>query len=124
MRPFKTGAAWLALRTTVWVVPVGIWGSERIWAPKRQWRVWQRPQVAVVVGEPYIPDIQIDGALSYSAATKAMLQAVTDDMGYHVAALLPEEYRGFYGTESPQGDPGSPGASKTSESQEQQAGMW
>jgi 1-acyl-sn-glycerol-3-phosphate acyltransferase len=124
MRPFKTGAAWLALRTTVWVVPVGIWGSELVWAPRRQWRFWQRPHVTVSFGEPYIPDIRINGALSYGSATKAMLQAVTDDMGYRVAALLPEQYRGYYGFGFQPGSVGYPGNTSVSQSSEQQLGMW
>src|SRR5215813_365322 len=55
MLPVKTGAAWLALRTGAAVVPVGIWGTENVWARDwRPWRLlWRRPRASVAVGGPY-----------------------------------------------------------------------
>ena len=96
MAPFKSGAAWLALRAGAPILPVGIWGSERVWTPKRNWRFWRRPHVTVFFGEPYTPQIEFNPAVSYGSATKFMLQAITDEMGYRVADLLPKQYRGFY----------------------------
>src|SRR5262249_53285746 len=90
MLPFKTGAAWLALRAGVPVVPVGIWGTERVWHPSRGWRPWQRPRVEVVFGEPYIPTPPPD------LPTKAALVAIAEDMARRVAALIPPAYRGHY----------------------------
>jgi hypothetical protein len=46
--------------------------------------------VTVTFGEPYRP--QIPAGLS----TKAGYQAVADEMGRRIAALLPEDYRGSY----------------------------
>jgi 1-acyl-sn-glycerol-3-phosphate acyltransferase len=96
MASFKTGAAWLAVKSAAPIMPVGIWGSEYIWAPRRGWRFWRRYHVTVAFGNPYMPQIPLNPAESSGAATKTMLQAVTDEMGYQVAALLPEEYRGYY----------------------------
>jgi 1-acyl-sn-glycerol-3-phosphate acyltransferase len=88
MLPLKTGAAWLALRSGCQVVPVGIYGTERVWHWSRGWRPWRRPLVHVVFGAPYVPQAPAGVSL------KVALQAVTDEMGHRIAALLPEEYRG------------------------------
>jgi 1-acyl-sn-glycerol-3-phosphate acyltransferase len=93
MASFKTGAAWLALRTGAPVVPVALQGSERIWAPRHGWRWWHRPRVSVTFGEPYIPE------MPRGVSMKVALRAVSDEMGYRVAALLPEAYRGGYARE-------------------------
>ena len=88
--PFKTGAAWLALRTGATVVPVALWGAEKVWFWRRGWRPWHWPRVHVAFGEPYRP--AQDGA----RRTKAAMGAVADEMGQRVAALLPPEYQGVY----------------------------
>jgi 1-acyl-sn-glycerol-3-phosphate acyltransferase len=88
MLPLKTGAAWLALRSGCLVVPVGICGTERVWHWSRGWRPWRRPLVHVVFGAPYVPQAPAGVSL------KVALQAVTDEMGHRIAALLPGEYRG------------------------------
>jgi len=90
MLPFKPGAAWLALRAGVPVVPVGIRGTERGWHRSRGWRPWQRPRVEVTFGEPYRP------APPAGLPTKAALDTVAEDMARRVAALLPPAYRGHY----------------------------
>jgi 1-acyl-sn-glycerol-3-phosphate acyltransferase len=104
MAAFKTGAAWLAVKTSTPIMPVGVWGSECVWAPRRGWRFWRRYDVAVAFGKPYAPQIPFNPAEPSGSATKAMLQAVTDEMGDQVAALLPEEYRGYYAVQR-SGDP-------------------
>ncbi len=91
MLPFKTGAAWLAAQTGVPVVPVAVWGSERVWAPRRGWRPWHHPRVYVRFGAPYQPRRPAD-LTSHEA-----LQPVADDMARHVRALLPPRYHGVYG---------------------------
>ncbi len=88
--PFKTGAAFLAARSGATVLPIALTGSERVWHPARGWRPWHRPRVTVTFGEPYRP--QIPTGLS----TKVGYQAVADEMGQRIAALLPEDYRGAY----------------------------
>jgi 1-acyl-sn-glycerol-3-phosphate acyltransferase len=88
--PFKTGAAFLAVRSGASVLPIALTGTERVWHPGRGWRPWHRPRVRVTFGEPYRP--QIPPGLS----TKAGYQLMADEMGRRIAALLPEEYRGAY----------------------------
>lgn len=87
---FKVGAAWLAAHTQAPVVPVAIWGSEPIWAPKRGWKPSLRPDVYIRVGEPYFPDLRAND-LSHSA-----LQPIADEMARRVRDLLPEQYHGYY----------------------------
>jgi 1-acyl-sn-glycerol-3-phosphate acyltransferase len=91
MLPVKTGAAFLAVHSGATVWPVAITGTERIWYRARGWKLWHRPRVTVTFGQPYLP--QIPQGLS----AKTTYQAVADDMARHIAALLPEQYRGHYG---------------------------
>jgi 1-acyl-sn-glycerol-3-phosphate acyltransferase len=87
---FKVGAAWLATKVRAPVVPLAIWGSEPIWAPKRGWKPWLRPRVTIRVGEPYLPD------LPPNDASHAALQPIADEMARHVRDLLPAQYHGYY----------------------------
>jgi 1-acyl-sn-glycerol-3-phosphate acyltransferase len=90
MIPVKTGAAFLAVRTGALVQPVGITGTERVWAPKRGWKIWHRPRVTITFGEPYRPQAPT------GVSSKAVYHAVAEDMAYRIAALLPPSYRGHY----------------------------
>ncbi len=90
MLPFKTGAAWLALRSGCLVVPVGISGTERVWHWARGWRPWRLPRVSVNFGEPYSIQLQPGVPL------KLALQAAAEEMARRIAELLPESYRGVY----------------------------
>ncbi|HQY26538.1 MAG TPA: lysophospholipid acyltransferase family protein [Thermoflexales bacterium] len=77
----RSGVAWLALRANTPVVPVAIWGVEKI---NRELRRLRRAQVHARVG----PAISFAPDLSAEAATEQLMRAI--------AALLPEEYRGVY----------------------------
>jgi 1-acyl-sn-glycerol-3-phosphate acyltransferase len=82
----KTGAAYLATRTGVLIVPVGVTGTEQI---KHNLPRLRRTHLRVVIGEPfYLPESgQVRGQ---------KLRQYTDLIMRHIAALLPEEYRGVY----------------------------
>src|SRR5262249_4781735 len=88
--PFKTGTAWLALRSGCPIVPVGVTGAERVWHWKRGWRPWRRPRVSIVFGEPYRLEHEPGAPL------KVELQSAADQMARRIADLLPEGYRGVY----------------------------
>ncbi len=90
MLPLKGGAAWLALHSNVTVVPVALYGAEQVWIVGRGWRLWKRPRVHVIFGEPY------SVTATNGTARKSDLIAVTEEMGHRVAALLPPAYRGYY----------------------------
>jgi 1-acyl-sn-glycerol-3-phosphate acyltransferase len=92
MAPVKPGAAWLALRTGATVVPVGIWGTERVWHPSRGWKLWHRPRVYVVFGEPYVVKPR------QGVPTKSAIAESAAEMARRIASLVPAEYRGYYGT--------------------------
>ncbi|WP_369056034.1 lysophospholipid acyltransferase family protein [Kineococcus terrestris] len=52
MRPFKKGAAYLALEAGVPVVPVALRGTYEAMPPKQNWPSKGRPRVSVTFGEP------------------------------------------------------------------------
>jgi len=82
----KTGAAYLATRADVPVVPVGLTGTEQI---KRNLPRLRRTHVRVVVGKPF--------RLPESGRVRGQkLHEYTDLIMRRIAELLPEEYRGLY----------------------------
>ena len=83
----KAGAALMADRAGVPMVPVAILGSDRIY---QSWMKLRRPSVTVTVGEPYhLPDVDFGDR-------QAWLVQSTEEIMCRIAALLPSEYRGFY----------------------------
>jgi len=83
----KPGAALMAARASVPIVPVGIIGSENI---NQSWLKLRRPPVTIRIGEPYtLPEIDRDNR------QESLLRS-TEEIMCRIAALLPPEYRGFY----------------------------
>jgi 1-acyl-sn-glycerol-3-phosphate acyltransferase len=83
----KQGAALLAARASVPIVPVGIIGSEKV---NQGWMHLQRPLVTIRVGEPYtLPEFDMQDRQGW-------LAHYTDEIMCRIAALLPPGYRGFY----------------------------
>jgi 1-acyl-sn-glycerol-3-phosphate acyltransferase len=86
LQPGKTGAAYLADRTGVPIVPIGITGTE---AFARNLRRLRRTPVRMVIGRPFtLP--------ATGRAKGEALVAHTTTIMCHIAALLPPEYRGVY----------------------------
>jgi len=83
----KPGAALMAARASVPIVPVGIIGSEEINA---HFLKLKRPPVTVRVGEPYMLS-ELD-----QEDRQGWLSRNTDEIMCRIAALLPPKYRGFY----------------------------
>jgi 1-acyl-sn-glycerol-3-phosphate acyltransferase len=82
----RTGAAYLATRADVALVPVGITGTEHIFRDVLRLR---RARVRVVVGKPF--------RLPESGRVRGhKLHEYTDLIMSRIAELLPEEYRGVY----------------------------
>ncbi len=83
-----SGAALIAARSNVPILPIGIAGTERI----RGITWWlRRPQITVNIGHPfYLPPV--NGKL-----TRVKLAEFTHSIMEHIAELLPIEYRGGYG---------------------------
>ena len=82
----KTGVAYLATRTGVTIVPVGLAGSEKVFDNARRLR---RTPVKLTFGEPFT--LPAD-----SRAKSEKLEEYTEVIMRRIAALLPPEYRGEY----------------------------
>lgn len=91
MRLAKDGAAYLASRTNVPIVPVGLINMEFLFA-NRKW--WRRTPLELHIGEPFIlPDL--------GRRPKGKdLEAYSHLIMAQIAALVPERYHGYY-----EGDP-------------------
>jgi 1-acyl-sn-glycerol-3-phosphate acyltransferase len=82
----KTGVAYLATRTGVPIVPVGIAGTEKVFANVRRLR---RTPVTFIIGQPFT--LPAD-----SRAKGEKLEEYTERLMHQIAALVPPEYRGVY----------------------------
>lgn len=88
--PGKSGAAYLAAKADVPIIPIGIVGTEdRV--VKYRLKHFQRLDIIARVGEPYrLPQMPKGGTRD------AWLQQQTDEMMCQIAALLPPDHRGVY----------------------------
>lgn len=86
MIPARAGAAMLASRGSVTVLPIAHVGTRRILRTPRSWF----PRVTITIGEPFTP------TLPAGLPRKAALLYVTDEIMYRIAAMLPPENRGAY----------------------------
>lgn len=89
MQTAKPGLAFLALKTQVPIVPVGITGTEN-WIPA--WKKFQRPVVTMTIGQPFTLPAE---PLTHENRHEKMSEYTTLIMR-RIAELLPLEYRGVY----------------------------
>ena len=82
-----SGAALLAMRTGVSIVPVGIIGTRHLIG---KWWFFRRPKITINIGQPFTLST-FDDKLSKEETAHA-----TREIMLHIAALLPPEYRGRY----------------------------
>jgi 1-acyl-sn-glycerol-3-phosphate acyltransferase len=85
----RSGSSYLASRSGVPVVPVGVTGSEdrAVLASLRRLR---RAQICVRIGKPFqLPPLKAN-------QREKALKEYTDEIMCQIAALLPPEYRGVY----------------------------
>ncbi|MCS7281904.1 MAG: lysophospholipid acyltransferase family protein [Anaerolineae bacterium] len=86
LQPGKTGAAYIATRADVPIVPVGLTGTEKI---KQNLPRLRRTDVVVNIGKPF--------RLPESGRVRGpKLDKYTDLIMRRIAALLPPDYRGVY----------------------------
>jgi 1-acyl-sn-glycerol-3-phosphate acyltransferase len=89
LMPAKTGAAYLADKTGVPLIPIAIWGTEDAIEKLLHFR---RPRLFVRIGQPFtLPPLA-------RSDRDAALQRNTGEIMSHIAALLPAQYRGYYAT--------------------------
>ncbi|MEM7115510.1 MAG: lysophospholipid acyltransferase family protein, partial [Chloroflexota bacterium] len=85
----KQGVAFLASKAGVPVVPVAVIGTEDA-VVRQRLRRFQRLQIKIWVGRPFmLPPLP-------RKEREAFLKTQTDEVMCQIAALLPEDYRGFY----------------------------
>jgi len=89
MQPAFAGAALIASHSTAPILPIGIYGTEQI---KGLGWIWRRPRLTVNIG-PTFPLPPSD-----SKHTRTRLNGLTAVIMQRIAALLPEEYQGDYGS--------------------------
>lgn len=88
LQPGKSGAAFIASKSGIRVVPVGITGTDKIWSELGHLR---RTRIGFRVGPPFtLPSL--DGRFDKAKA----LDEYTHEIMCRIAALLPEEYQGVY----------------------------
>ncbi len=85
-----SGSALIAVRNRVPILPVGIYGTEKITG--LTWWL-RRPRITVNIGRPFnLPSVN-------GKVTKGQLAEFTHSIMARIAELLPGEYRGQYGEE-------------------------
>ena len=82
----KTGAAYLATRANVPIIPAAHWGTEQVL--QGGVRGWLRPHITVRLGRPF--------RLPPGRARGRQLQEYTEQIMCRLAAMLPPAYRGYY----------------------------
>jgi 1-acyl-sn-glycerol-3-phosphate acyltransferase len=82
----RGGAVRLAIRSEVPIVPIAIIGTE-----KGLKGAFSRKPIIFRIGKPYTVDIEPEAKIPMD-----QMSALTEDMMFHIAGLLPEERRGVY----------------------------
>ncbi|MCJ7700807.1 MAG: 1-acyl-sn-glycerol-3-phosphate acyltransferase [Anaerolineales bacterium] len=86
----KPGAAYLAIKTNVPIIPVALTGTEDRVVIERLSK-WKRPQLTVTIGDPILA--HQDPKLNRSEAIKQL----TEEIMCQIALMLPSKYHGVYG---------------------------
>jgi 1-acyl-sn-glycerol-3-phosphate acyltransferase len=83
----KQGAAYVAAKTGVPIIPAAVTGPE---TAMKSWLRLQRPQLTIHYGEPFtLPPLE-------RKTRDDALQKGTDEIMCRIAAMLPPSYWGFY----------------------------
>jgi 1-acyl-sn-glycerol-3-phosphate acyltransferase len=94
VKPIKTGAVRMAAEAGVPVIPVAVWGSQRLWTKGRPKNLTQRHvPILIRVGDPFQPTGQDD------------LDVLTKDLRARMTALLDQAQRDYPSTPKPGEDP-------------------
>lgn len=89
IRPAKKGAAFLAMRTNVPILPMSLIGMDNIWP---NWFKGIRPNLQINIGKSFLPQPLSKDRKDRNDAIKA----TGEEIMCRIAALLPEEYHGVY----------------------------
>jgi 1-acyl-sn-glycerol-3-phosphate acyltransferase len=88
MQQGRSGAAYMAYRASVSLLPVVLTGQEKVFPSLQRFR---RATVRVAFGPPFDPPP------TEGKASAAQAHAFAEEIMYRLSALLPPEYRGVYG---------------------------
>ena len=89
IRPAKNGAAYLAMRTGVQILPMSLIGMDNIWI---NWLKGVKPKLQINIGKPFFP---ISLPKEHTERNEA-IKITGEEIMCRIAALLPEEYHGIY----------------------------
>ena len=78
LKQFKTGAARMAMEAGVPLLPLVVWGSQRIMTKGRKRDLTRGTPLRIVVGEPFTPDPAGD-PVAVTAELKARMQTLLDE---------------------------------------------
>ena len=92
LRPPRPGAAYLAARSGAPLLPMGVDGMPNLFPALGKGR---RAKVLVRIGQPFGP-YQVTGK---GHERRLQLEQIGHDIMRHIAELLPEENRGYYGAD-------------------------
>ncbi|MGB0389250.1 MAG: lysophospholipid acyltransferase family protein [Ardenticatenaceae bacterium] len=83
----KEGAAYMALKTDAWILPIAVWGQENVISEFKRLR---RPTIHLRAGKPF--KLQKDP----NKTRNQNIEAGTERIMHAIARLLPPKYRGYY----------------------------
>ncbi len=89
LRPARPGTAFLAARTGAPIIPVGLDGCTEVFPSLARGK---RAKVTVNIGKPFGPFT----ASGSGRERRAQLDEIGHEIMRHIAALIPQEKRGFY----------------------------
>ncbi len=92
----QAGSVFLAQRSGVPIIPIGITGTEGIFSERFPW--YRRSTVRMVIGKPFLLTDLYDGA-------RPSREELADRIMGRIAALLPAEYQGVYRLGADEGQP-------------------
>ncbi len=89
IRPAKNGAAYLAMRTGVQILPMSLIGMDNIWT---NWLKGVRPKLKINIGKPFFP-ISLP---TERTIRNEIIEKTGEEIMCRIAALMPDEYHGVY----------------------------
>jgi 1-acyl-sn-glycerol-3-phosphate acyltransferase len=90
--PGKPGVVAIAVKSKAPLLAIGFYGYENFW---KNFKRFKKTDFHVVTGKPF--SLNLNG----SVLSRDVRQAVTDEIMYKIAELLPERYRGYYQFDNP-----------------------
>jgi len=96
-RPSPKIARYFYLVPNIHLVPIGMWGTEKVFPPDTKiifpTRFWHRPHMSV--GKP-ISVRELEERIGVSETKGENDQKLVDELMYKIASLIPPQYQGYY----------------------------